>query len=164
MEYTCGEYLFEATSELVIECLAGISKQEVRDCCDYKIFRRGQEYYEEGMVEELLHNKGNNTVVATVMGSMEYRIEFYQKEGGICSTCDCPYNGVCKHTVAALMLMIHEGIEGINTFSVAGPTTIESFDFLEKYLKSRSKGGSDPTCDEVRSPKFYHGGPKPAGA
>jgi uncharacterized Zn finger protein len=61
---------------LFIECLSGISEEEVRDCCDYKIFQRVQEYYEDGMVEELLHSRGNNTVVATVMGSREYRIEF----------------------------------------------------------------------------------------
>ncbi len=42
MEYTPGEYLFDATSELIIECLTGISEDEVRDCCDYKIFRRGR--------------------------------------------------------------------------------------------------------------------------
>lgn len=140
MEYTYGDYLFEATSELVIECLAGISEEEVRDCCDYKIFRRGQEYFEDGMVEELLHNKGNNTVIATVMGTREYQIEFYLEEGGIHSTCDCPFNGVCKHTVAAMLIMIHDGVHNINSFAIAGPTTIESLDFLKKYLKSLSKG------------------------
>jgi hypothetical protein len=71
---------------------------------------------------------------------MEYRIEFYLEEGAIHSTCDCPYNGVCKHAVAALLLMIHEGTDNINAFSIAGPTTVESLDFFEKYLKSRSKG------------------------
>lgn len=33
MKYNYGEYLFEATSELVIECFAGIPEEEVRDCC-----------------------------------------------------------------------------------------------------------------------------------
>jgi len=56
MEYTYGEYLFNATSELIIECLAGISEDEVRDCRDYKIFLRGQEYFEKGRVEYFHHN------------------------------------------------------------------------------------------------------------
>lgn len=139
MEYTYGEYLFEATSELVIKCLSGISEDEVRDCSDYKIFRRGQEYLEEGMVEFFHHNKGNNTITAVVTGTMEYSIEFYLQAGGIYSTCDCPYDGVCKHTVAAMLYIIHEGIDHIGTIDITGPTTIESLDFLEKYLGSLSK-------------------------
>jgi hypothetical protein len=139
MENTYEEYLFEATSGLILECLAGISEEDVRDCSDYKIFRRGQEYYQEGMVEELLYNKGNNTVFATVKGTREYRIEFYMDKGGIYSTCDCPFDGVCKHTVAALLLMVHEGTDKIKTFILPGPTTVESLDFLKKYLKSLSK-------------------------
>jgi len=139
MENTYGEYLFEATSELIMECLAGISEEDVRDSSDYKVFRRGQEYYQEGMVEDFLHNIANNTAVATVKGTKEYRIEFYLEEGSIYSTCDCPYNGVCKHTVAALLLIVHEGTDNIKTFAHTGPTTIESLDFLKKYLKSLSK-------------------------
>lgn len=139
MENTYGEYLFEATSGLILECLAGISEEDVRDCSDYKIFRRGQEYYQEGMVEDVLHNTANNTVVATVKGTREYRIEFYMEEGGIYSTCDCPFNGICKHTIAALLLMLHEGTDNIKTFALPGPTTIESLDFQKKYLKSLSK-------------------------
>jgi hypothetical protein len=139
MEHTFGEYLFDATSELVMECLAGISEEDVRDCSDYKIFRRGQEYYEEGMVEDLMHNKANNTVIATVKGTREYRIEFYVDEGGVYSTCDCPYDGVCKHTVAALLLMVHEGTDNICAPALNNKKTVESLDFLKKYLKSLSK-------------------------
>lgn len=94
MEYAYRKYLFDATSELIIECLTGISEDEVRDCCDYKIFRRGQEYFEEGMVEYFNHNKGNNTVNAVITGTMEYSIGFYLQAGGIYSTCECPYDGV----------------------------------------------------------------------
>jgi hypothetical protein len=139
MENTYGEYLLDATSELIMECLSGISEEDVRDCSDYKIFRRGQEYYQEGMVEDVLHNTANNTVFATVKGTREYRIEFYMDKGGIYSTCDCPFDGVCKHTVAALLLMVHEGTDKIRTFTLPGPTTVESLDFLKKYLKSLSK-------------------------
>jgi hypothetical protein len=38
-----------------------------------------------------------------------------------------------------LLLILHEGTDNINTYSIPGPTTVESLDFLEKYLKSRSK-------------------------
>ncbi len=63
MEVSYGEYLFEASSESILECLAGITEEDVRDCSDFKIFRRGQEYFQEGKVEELMHNTANNTII-----------------------------------------------------------------------------------------------------
>ena len=139
MKYSYGEYLFDADSELIKECLAEISEEEVKDCCDYKIFLRGQEYYEDGMVESFSHNRGNNTLTAIVNGSKEYGIEFYIQDGGVYSTCDCPYNGICKHTVAALLYIVHEGIDYIGSIDLAGPTIEKSLDFLKKYLNSLSK-------------------------
>jgi hypothetical protein len=139
MKETYGEYLFDAVTESIIECLAGITEEDVRDCCDFKIYRRGQEYYEEGMVEELMHNKANNTVIATVKGTREYQIEFGLEEGGIYSTCDCPYDGVCKHTVAVLLNFVHEGTDNIATYTLNCPTTAESLNFLKKYLETLSK-------------------------
>lgn len=139
MSETYGEYLFEATSGSILECLAGITEEDVRDCCDFKVYRRGQEYYEEGVVEEVMHNKVNNTVIATVKGTREYQVEFRLEEGGIYSACDCPYDGVCKHTVAVLLNFIHEGIDNIATYSLNCPTTAESLDFLKKYLETLSK-------------------------
>ena len=139
MKHSYGEYLFDATSELIKECLAEISEEEVKDCCNYKIFLRGQEYYEDGMVETFDHNKGNNTINATVNGSMEYGVQFYIKDEGVYSTCDCPYDDVCKHTVAALLSIIHEGIDSIKSSDMSGPTIEKSFDFLKKYLNNLSK-------------------------
>ncbi|MBN2863792.1 MAG: hypothetical protein JXN62_11550 [Bacteroidales bacterium] len=139
MRETYGEYLFDAVTGSITECLAGITEEDVRDCCDFKVYRRGQEYYEEGMVEELVHNKANNTVIATVNGTREYQIEFSLEEGGIYSTCDCPYDGVCKHTVAVLLNFIHQGTDNIATYTLNCPTTAESLDFLKKYLETLSK-------------------------
>ena len=139
MKETYGEYLFDAVSGSITECLGGITEEDVRDCCDFKIYRRGQEYYEEGMVEELMHNKAINTVIATVKGTREYQIEFRLEEGGIYSICDCPYDGVCKHTVAVLLTFIHEGTDNIASYALNCPTTAESLDFLKKYLETKSK-------------------------
>jgi len=139
MKETFGEYLFDAVTESIIECLAGITEEDVRDFSDFKVFNRGQEYYEEGMVEELMYNKANNTVIATVKGTREYQIEFRLEEGGIYSTCNCPYDGVCKHTVAVLLNLIHEGTDNIATYTLNCPTTAESLDFLKKYLETLSK-------------------------
>ena len=106
MKLSYGEYLFEASSESILECMTCITEDDVRDFSDFKIFNRGQEYYEEGMVEELMYNSANNTVVASVMGTKEYRVEFYIENNDVQCTCDCPYDGVCKHAIAAFLSII----------------------------------------------------------
>ena len=68
MKETYGEYLLDAATESIIECLAGITEEDVRDFSDFKIINRGQEYYEEGMVEELILNKANNIVITNKKG------------------------------------------------------------------------------------------------
>ena len=139
MRKTYGEYLFDAETGSIIECLAAITDEDVRDCCDYKVYRRGQEYYEEGMVEELMLNQANNTVIATVKGTREYQIEFSLEAGAVYGACTCPFDGVCKHTVAVLLNLIHEGTDHIDTFSLNCPTTSKSLDFLKRYLEKLSK-------------------------
>lgn len=139
MNNTYGEFLFKAKSENILECLRGISEDDIKDSCEYKIFLRGLEYFEDGLVEYFHHNKSNNTVSATVIGSMEYSIEFYIQEDGVYSSCDCPYNGVCKHTIAALLYIVREGIDYINTIDLAIPTIADSLDFLKKHLSKLSK-------------------------
>ncbi|MDX9806740.1 MAG: SWIM zinc finger family protein [bacterium] len=139
MRKTYGEYLFESSSESILECLSGITEEDVRDFSDYKIFSRGKENYDEGMVEELMHNTANNTVIASVMGTKEYSVEFYIEDNGVQCTCDCPYDGICKHSIAALLSIIDNGTENIRTFALKSPTTVESLDSLKKYLNSISK-------------------------
>jgi len=139
MKISYGEYLFKASSGSILECLAGITEEDVRDFSDFKIFSRGKEYFEEGMVEELMHNSANNTVAAIVASTNDYQIEFYIENGSVFSTCNCPYEGVCKHTVAALLLIVNEGTDNIITYALNCPTTLESLDFLKKYLNSLTK-------------------------
>ncbi len=139
MRETYGEYLFDAVSGSITESLAGITDEDVRDSCDNKVYRRGREYYEEGKVEELMHNQASNTVIATVKGTREYQIEFSLEAGGIYSTCTCPFDGVCKHTVAVLLCLIQEGTDHIGTYSLNCPSTSESLDFLKKYLEKLTK-------------------------
>jgi len=139
MKILSEEYLFDAASESILECLSGITEEDVRGCCDLKIFNRGRDYFEEGMVEELMHNTANNTIIATVNGTTEYSIEFCVENNSVQSTCNCPYAGVCKHTVAALLYMVNEGIDHIRTYVLNCPTTSQSSDFLRKYLETLTK-------------------------
>lgn len=139
MKSASAEYLFDAASKLIKESLADISEEDVRDSCDYKIFMRGMEYFQEGMVESLFIDRSNNTLNAIVNGSREYQIEFCIHDKGVYSTCDCHYNGVCKHTVAALLYIIHEGIDHIGSLDLPGQTSEKSMNFLEEYLDTLFK-------------------------
>ncbi|MBW6480235.1 MAG: SWIM zinc finger family protein, partial [Bacteroidales bacterium] len=69
----------------------------------------------------------------------EYGIEFYVENDSVQSTCNCPYDGVCKHTVAALLYIVNEGIDHISTYALNSPTASQSLDFLRKYLESFTK-------------------------
>ena len=73
------------------------------------IFRRGNDYYEDGLVEEL-EETAPGTWCAVVAGTMDYETEVRIKDGEIVSwDCDCPYDGyMCKHVVAVLLKLRNE--------------------------------------------------------
>lgn len=72
-----------------------------------KIVKRGQEYFENGNIEQFTEEK--NVYKAKVKGSgwELYQVEIgVSNEGDITSfSCDCPYDDhkVCKHTVAVIL-------------------------------------------------------------
>ncbi len=73
------------------------------------VYRRGLEYYQHGLVSDLLYDINNQIWTATVHGSQDYFVEInmqdYEK-GSIDTFCDCPafdtYDS-CKHIVATLI-------------------------------------------------------------
>ena len=73
------------------------------------IFRRGDDYYEDGLVEEL-EETAPGIWCAVVAGTMDYETEVCVKDGEIVSwDCDCPYDGyICKHVVAVLLKLRNE--------------------------------------------------------
>lgn len=73
------------------------------------IFQRGEDYYEDGLVEEL-DETAPGIWCAVVAGTMDYETEVCVKDGEIVSwDCDCPYDGyICKHVVAVLLKLRNE--------------------------------------------------------
>ena len=73
------------------------------------IFQRGEDYYEDGLVEEL-DETAPGIWCAVVAGTMDYETEVRIKDGEIVSwDCDCPYDGyICKHVVAVLLKLRNE--------------------------------------------------------
>ena len=74
------------------------------------IFRRGEDYYENGLVEDL-EEVAPGRWNAVVEGTTDYETEVCIKNGEIVSwDCDCPYDGyMCKHVVAVLLAVRDEG-------------------------------------------------------
>ena len=80
-----------------------ITLDNFEDFVPYKIWMRGEEYYETDAVSELEEiSPGEWT--ATVEGTDDYNVEISMDGNEIESWyCDCPYDGgICKHWVASL--------------------------------------------------------------
>ena len=73
------------------------------------IFRRGEDYYENGLVEDL-KEVAPGRWNAVVEGTTDYETEVCVENGEITSwDCDCPYDGyMCKHVVAVLLAVRDE--------------------------------------------------------
>ena len=80
-----------------------ITKEDIEELFDGRIFSRGEEYFEEGLVEsvELLDE---NTIIGTVVGNDRYKVTIsVDSEGDIGCDCTCPYEFNCKHAAALLL-------------------------------------------------------------
>lgn len=78
--------------------------ENIEAIAPYKIFVRGEEYYEEGAVKEL-EETDSGKWEATVCGTDEYNIDIWLEENEIVDwNCDCSYDegDICKHVIAAL--------------------------------------------------------------
>jgi len=134
-----GEFLFEASSEDLYKSISSLTEEDVRDCSEYGVFTRGREYFREGMVQEVVYNPSGNTMSAEVAGTRNYWLGFYLDEGTVFGTCTCPYGDVCKHMVAVLLSVIHEGTETIIEAEISGSASGKTKEILENHLKSLSK-------------------------
>ncbi len=134
-----GEYLFEASSENIGQSLSEIGTDDIQDCCDYQIFKRGEAYYRDGMVQRITHKPRKNVVKAKVDGTELYKLEFSLDQEEVWATCDCLYDDVCKHMVAVLLQIANQGIETVPEAPQVMPSKKESLEIIRKSLKTLSK-------------------------
>lgn len=134
-----GEFLFEANSNNIIECLDNLTEDDIEFCCEYKIFNRGYDYFHGGIVKYIQLNKNANTVSATVNGTREYDVEIYIDNEEVHGTCSCKYYDVCKHIIAVLLNIAEDGIENISESNFVHLPTINSLDFLKSHLRKLPK-------------------------
>ena len=134
-----GEYLFDAVFPELKENFDNLTEEDVECCCEYKIFQRGLDYFDDGLVEQVSCNVSNDTISATVLGTKRYTVEFFMNENEVQGDCSCPYNGVCKHMVAVLLYIAENEISTIKTINTTEVSDIPSSGLIKKHLKSLSK-------------------------
>ena len=88
-----------------------LTEAAVRDLARPQSYDRGENYYDEGAVVELVRR--GETIRAAVEGSQyepyQVRIEL-DKTGVVDTACSCPYDhgGICKHRVAVLLTYVRD--------------------------------------------------------
>jgi len=88
-----------------------ITEAAVRELARSQSYDRGENYYDEGAVVEVLWR--GETLRGTVEGSQyePYQVRIELDETGVVATaCSCPYDhgGICKHRVATLLTYIRD--------------------------------------------------------
>jgi len=80
-----------------------VDEETVRNRSTDAVFERGQNYREEGRIQQL--DRFDDLVTATVSGSKLYDVTIEFGGRSIDTTCTCPYDGRgdCKHVVAVLL-------------------------------------------------------------
>lgn len=81
-------------------------QNQIRELCTEQSFQRGLRYFEEGRAK--ITEASPSRIVATVMGTENYRVEIDLDK--FSATCSCPYDleGYCKHIVAAFLAIDNE--------------------------------------------------------
>lgn len=90
-----------------------ITEKAVRALANAKSFARGQEYYREGAVSDVIRR--GNRVTAEVAGTELYEVTIVLDDGNVDEAhCTCAYDqgGYCKHLVAVLLKLAH-GSDGV---------------------------------------------------
>lgn len=125
-----------------MKSIKDITKEDVEELFDGHIFSRGEEYFEDGLVEsiELLDN---NTIIGVVIGNERYKVTIsLDSEGDIICDCTCPCEFNCKHSAALLLKWLSEK-EGFKEKKKFMKTTDHEDKFskepIEKIIVDKSK-------------------------
>lgn len=97
-----------------------LTEAEIKKLAGGVIFDRGDDYFEGGMVTEIVQR--GQSISAEVEGSQydPYVVTIrLDNDGRVTGTdCDCPYDDVCKHVVAVLLTLVRNPVEIVQRESV----------------------------------------------
>jgi uncharacterized protein YdhG (YjbR/CyaY superfamily) len=127
--------LFKTTHIKISDFLNTLSIDEIEDCFDSKVFYRGKEYYENGLVEEASLSADKLQFHSTVIGNDDYHVTINLRDGNVSASCTCPYGGFCKHIAASLLYALEEEVSELSVV----PDAKEYFLDQDKYLHGLPK-------------------------
>lgn len=125
-----------------------LSQEEIKDCCERKIYYRGREYYESGAVTDVTLNADKTSLTAIVNGSESYAVQISLGKAEISAKCNCPYGGICKHIIALLIYAHHE-INFIEPASSASEVDIK------QHLQTLSKTDLIDLVVKYAPPQYF---------
>lgn len=126
--------LFSTDKTTLPNLFQTISKDTIKDCCELKIYHRGVEYSKFGSVAEANYNRSKTILTSIVKGNYNYSVVINLQNNEISGTCSCPYEGICKHTIATLLYAIDYTSE-IEAIKAA----LNTDDATSLHLRSLSK-------------------------
>lgn len=90
--------------------LTDLSIDFIRTFASPEIFKRGFQYYKDGLVEDLKYQPDKDTIQAQIIGNYgDYDIGISGGKKGLDAECTCPYDGYpCKHIVAVLLTFLKD--------------------------------------------------------
>ena len=150
--------------------LPNFSEAIIRQHASPESYRRGQDYYEQGAVRNIVRR--GQQLQAEVEGSQyePYQVQIILDEGGIFDAdCTCPYNwgGWCKHIVATALTCLHQPEAIVQRPSVAdllAGLKRQQLQALLLRLSEDQPGLADLIETQVQSVVGENLSPTPAGA
>lgn len=83
-----------------------LTKGHIKNIYNPTFYKRGLDYYNQGLVYNLKHDAETDTWYAKVTGSDDYDVEIMIYDNKIISNCSCPAFDLfseCKHEIAVLL-------------------------------------------------------------
>jgi len=102
-----------------------VTKAWLKSFAGDKIYQRGTDYFQSGMVYQMEYYPENLEIHAKISGNYgNYEVNVTEEKQKLNAYCDCPYEGYpCKHIVAVLLSFIenkreheHQAVERRNFF------------------------------------------------
>ncbi|MDR0796146.1 MAG: SWIM zinc finger family protein [Tannerella sp.] len=126
--------LFNTSKQSLSDFFDSLSEDDIQDCCSPTIYQRGADYYDADDVYQATYNKEKTLLKAIVSGNKEYAITISLGNGSVSGSCTCPYDGVCKHLVAALLFA-----SDMFEIEIEENESKEAGDNFQQYLQTLSK-------------------------
>jgi len=89
--------------------LGDVTPNDLKLIAGDTIYKRGLNYYDTGMVDDLNYDSDEDEITVVVSGNYgDYKVNVWLEDEEIEAECDCPYDGwPCKHIVAATLSFIN---------------------------------------------------------